>query len=116
VDHAKFPIAAAELPSGGAMIPQSKRRKVRTAALLGLLPGIGLAYAAPWPTVVVATLGVLVGLKVAGFFWLGVPFFICAAVASAVAGAMYAHRYNQTGRRTPLFAAERRLEARLRQR
>jgi hypothetical protein len=82
----------------------------------GVFPGIGLAYAAPWPTVLLATLGVLIGWKVLGFIFLGLPFLVCAAVASAVAGAMYAHRYNQTGRRTPLFAAERRLEARLRER
>src|SRR5262245_29370725 len=43
------------LQRGGAPLPLSLRRSVPRGVLLGcLLPGLGLAYAAPWPIVAVS--------------------------------------------------------------
>jgi hypothetical protein len=87
---------------GGAQQP----RKIVTGALIaGLVPGLGLAYAAPWKVVAVATLVVVVGFKFLSFFslfMLGVPFLVVAAVVSALLGALYTWQYNKTGRRTEL--------------
>jgi hypothetical protein len=85
---------------GGAQQP----RKIVTGALIaGLVPGLGLAYAAPWKVVAAAT--VVVVFKVLSFFslfMLGVPFLVVSAVVSAILGALYTWQYNKTGRRTEL--------------
>jgi hypothetical protein len=87
---------------GGAGQP----RKIVTGALIaGLVPGLGLAYAAPWKVVAVATLAVVIGFKILSFvslFMLGVPFLVVAAAVSALLGALYTWQYNQTGQRTAL--------------
>ncbi|HVY46028.1 MAG TPA: hypothetical protein VHB21_09120 [Minicystis sp.] len=95
--------------TSGAPLPMALRRSVPLGLVLGgLFPGLGLAYAAPWSVVAVATIAVVVGFKVLSFFWLGVPFLMLAVLASAAAGAVYTWRYNQTGRRTAVFDAPNR--------
>lgn len=91
-------------------LPLAARRDVRVAALLGaLFPGAGLAYAAPWSVALIGTVAVWVGFKIlamVSFFFLGVPFLVAAAACSALLGGLYAHRYNQTGRRARLLEDE----------
>lgn len=100
-------VGAALVPGDGAMQP-ARRRKLGTAIVVGgLLPGFGLAYAAPWPIVVAASIVVVVGAKVIAMIpivstFLLVPFLVVCAVASAILGGLYAHRYNEQGRRAPL--------------
>jgi len=93
------------LQTGGAPLPMSMRRSVPRGVLLGcVLPGLGLAYAAPWPIVAVGTLVVVVGFKVLAWISLlfAVPFLIAAAVLSGILGGLYTWQYNQMGRRAPL--------------
>lgn len=101
---------------GGAQQP----RKIVTGALVaGLVPGLGLAYAAPWKVVALATVVVVVGFKVLSFislFMLGVPFLVVAAAVSAILGALYTWQFNRTGRRVALGSdpeIRRRLPGRL---
>lgn len=83
-------------------------RDVRVGAVLGgLFPGFGLIYAAPWPVVLLGTLVVWLGFKVlaaVSLFFFAIPFLVAAAAVSAVLGALYAHRFNQEGRRARLLA------------
>lgn len=89
-------------------LPPERRRKLAVGMVLGgLFPGFGLAYAAPWPIVVVASALVVVGVKVVSLIpflssFLLVPFLVVCAIASAVLGGMYAWTYNQEGKRAPL--------------
>jgi hypothetical protein len=93
----------------GSALPASLRRSVPAGLVLGgLFPGIGLAYAAPWSVVLVATVAVIVGFKILSLVWLGIPFLMLSVIASAAAGAAYTWRYNQTGKRTPLLEPEQR--------
>jgi len=86
----------------GRPLPPSLRRSVPAGVVWGgLFPGLGLAYAAPWTAVAIATAIVVVGFKVLPFL-LAIPFLLCATVLSAVLGGIYTWRYNQTGRRSPL--------------
>jgi len=93
---------------GEGPLAPAKRRKVGVGVVLGgFFPGLGLAYAAPWPVVGVASVVVIVGYKILSF----IPFFsgmltmsflaIC-AIASAVLGGLYAWQYNQAGKRATL--------------
>jgi hypothetical protein len=93
---------------GEGPLAPARRRKVGLGVVLGgIFPGLGLAYAAPWPVVAVASAVVIVGYKILAF----IPFFsglltasflaIC-AIASAVLGGLYAWQYNQAGKRAPL--------------
>lgn len=81
-------------------------RKIATGVLLGaVIPGLGLAYAAPWKVVAAATIGVIVGFKVLSFislFLLGVPFLVVAAAISGILGGLYTWQFNQTGQRVAL--------------
>ncbi|MEP7125866.1 MAG: hypothetical protein ABJE95_33350 [Byssovorax sp.] len=80
-------------------------RKIATGVLLaGIVPGLGLAYAAPWKIVALATVVVVVGFKVLAFFslMLAVPFLAVAAAISAILGGLYTWQFNQTGRRVAL--------------
>ena len=84
------------------------------------MPGLGLAYAAPWKVVAVATLGVIVGFKILAFVSLmfAVPFLVASAVISAILGGLYTWQFNQSGRRLPLSSdpeIRRRLPSRLKQ-
>jgi hypothetical protein len=105
-------------PSKGLTGPQQPR-KISTGVLLGgVVPGLGLAYSAPWKVVAVATLGVIVGFKFLAFFSLmfAVPFLVAAAVVSAILGGLYTWQFNQTGRRVALSSdpeIRRRLPSRL---
>jgi hypothetical protein len=94
---------------GGSPLPVSLQRSVARGALLGgVLPGLGLAYAAPWTVTVLATLTVVVGFKVLGAIsiMLAMPFLVLACVVSAVYGALYTWRYNQVGKRAALSEDE----------
>jgi hypothetical protein len=83
-------------------LPRSLQRSVPAGvALGGLLPGAGLAYAAPWASAAIATAVVFVGFELLPLL-LAIPFLLCAMIVSAVLGGLYTWRYNQTGRRSPL--------------
>lgn len=94
-------------------------RKISLGVLLGgILPGVGLAYAAPWKVVAAASLIVVVGFKILGFLPLlfAIPFVLVAAVISAILGGLYTWQFNQSGKRLPLSSdpeIRRRLPARL---
>ena len=100
---------------GGAQQP----RKIATGVLVaGIVPGLGLAYSAPWKVVALATVVVVVGFKILAFFslMLAVPFLAVAAAISAILGGLYTWQYNQTGRRVALSSdpeIRRRLPGRL---
>lgn len=89
-------------------VPQPYRpapaKSVTLAVLLAaLLPGIGLAYAAPLRTVFLWTLAmVILGNLVAAHLVLGPIFWTGASVVSALFGGLYAVRYNQEGQRSTL--------------
>lgn len=109
----------------GGDLPAERRRKLGLAVLLGgLFPGLGLAYAAPWPIVLAASVVVVVGAKVLALIplvssFLLVPFLVVCAIASALLGGMYAWSYNQEGKRAALGdepVSPRQLLARLRKR
>ncbi len=115
----------------GALMDQSKSieqglrtrqpRKVSIGVLLGLVvPGLGLAYAAPWKVVAVGTIAVIVGFKILAFvsFLFAIPFLLAAALISAALGGLYTWQFNQTGRRLPLSSdpeIRRRLPSRFKQ-
>jgi hypothetical protein len=83
-------------------LPPSLRRSVPAGIALGaLFPGAGLAYAAPWSVVAGATLAVIIGFKLLPLL-LAIPLLLCATALSGVLGGVYAWRYNQSGRRSPL--------------
>ena len=96
-------------------------RKVSIGVLLGLVvPGLGLAYAAPWKVVAVGTIAVIVGFKILAFISLlfAVPFLLAAALISSALGGLYTWQFNQTGRRLPLSSdpeIRRRLPGRFKQ-
>lgn len=96
-------------------------RKVSIGVLLGLVvPGLGLAYAAPWKVVAVGTIAVIVGFKILAFvsFLFAIPFLLAAALISAALGGLYTWQFNQTGRRLPLNSdpeIRRRLPSRFKQ-
>lgn len=79
-------------------------KSVALAVLLAaLLPGIGLAYAAPLRTIVLWTLAMIfMGNLVATHLVLAPLFWTGASVLSALFGGLYAVRYNQEGQRSTL--------------
>ena len=86
----------------GRPLPPSLRRSIPAGvALGGLLPGLGLAYAAPWTVVALATFVVVVGFEILPLI-LAIPFLAAATLVSAALGGGYAWKYNQTGRRSAL--------------
>jgi hypothetical protein len=101
-------VGSAIMLADKAGVPAERRRKVALGVLLGgLFPGIGLAYAAPWPVAAVASVVVIVGVKVLAFIpivstFLLVPFVVVCVLASAVLGGLYTWSYNQAGKRAPL--------------
>jgi hypothetical protein len=92
----------------GMALPPERRRKLALGVVLGgLIPGLGLAYSAPWPVVLASSAVVVVGYKVLAILpifssLLLIPFLAVCAVASAVLGGLYTWQYNQTGKRSPL--------------
>lgn len=89
-------------------LPLDRRRKVALGVVLGgLFPGLGLAYTAPWPVVVMTSVVVILGYKLLALIpifssFLLVPFLVVCAVASGVLGGLYTWRYNQGGKRAPI--------------
>lgn len=82
------------------------RKSVTVAVVLGaLVPGIGLAYAAPLRVVLAASLLVLVFGKVLVATFVFAPlFWVFATGVSALFGGLYAVRYNQEGHRARLLS------------
>ncbi|MDI1445804.1 hypothetical protein [Polyangium sp. 6x1] len=82
------------------------RKSVTLAVVLGaLVPGIGLAYAAPLRVVLAASLLVMVFGRVLGASLIFAPlFWVFAIGVSALFGGLYAVRYNQEGHRAPLLS------------
>ncbi|HVK69497.1 MAG TPA: hypothetical protein VM694_33800 [Polyangium sp.] len=85
------------------MTPQ---KSVTLAVVLGaLVPGIGLAYAAPLRVVLPASLLVIVFGKLLAPLLIFAPlFWVFAIGVSALFGGLYAVRYNQEGHRAPLLS------------
>ncbi|MDI1475857.1 helix-turn-helix domain-containing protein [Polyangium sp. y55x31] len=83
-----------------------ERKSVTVAVVLGaLVPGIGLAYAAPLRVVLAASLLVLVFGKVLVATFIFAPlFWVFAIGVSALFGGLYAVRYNQEGHRARLLS------------
>ncbi len=97
-------LGALGLP-GASATGLAQPRKIATGALIGaVVPGLGLAYSAPWKVVALATVVVVVGFKVLAFFSLmfAVPFLVAAAALSGILGALYTWQYNQAGHRVSL--------------
>lgn len=88
--------------------PLASRRKISVGVIVGgLFPGLGLAYSAPWPIVVGASVVVILGAKIISLIpivsaFLLVPFLVVCAIASGLLGGAYAWSYNQAGKRAPL--------------
>ncbi|TKD06244.1 hypothetical protein [Polyangium fumosum] len=85
------------------MTPQ---KSVTLAVVLGaLVPGLGLAYAAPLRVVLPASLLVIVFGKLLAPLLIFAPlFWVFAIGVSALFGGLYAVRYNQEGHRAPLLS------------
>ena len=75
-------------------------------ALFGLLGPIGLAYAAPWMTVVLGTLVYAIAWKIPVVHSIVAMLAVLIHLACALLGAAYAWRYNRGGRRAPLLTPE----------
>lgn len=86
--------------------PEDGKKSLLYGALFGLLGPIGLAYAAPWLTVVVSTVIYAVLWKIPVINHLLSFFLIFIHLATALLGAAYAFRYNQTGKRSSLLPPE----------
>lgn len=101
-------VGAAGMIGGGTALPPERRHSLALGVILGgLIPGIGLAYSAPWPVVAASSAVVLLGYKVLALIpvfstLLLIPFLAVCALASAVLGGLYTWQYNQTGKRSPL--------------
>ena len=93
--------------SRGRHLVKHRRKSVAIAALLGLIPGVGLFYAAPLGSAIAWTVLMWVGLELlaavplfgAGLAGLAWPALV---IASAILGAKYASRFNEMGRRARL--------------
>ncbi len=97
----------AKLGGGEMALPPDKRRNVAVGVLLGVIPGFGLFYSAPWPVAIGASIVVFVGFKVLAFIpvlgsLLLFPFIGVCMVASGILGGLYTWQYNQKGKRSPL--------------
>ncbi|MDI3284017.1 hypothetical protein [Polyangium sp. 15x6] len=82
------------------------RKSVTLAVVLGaLVPGIGLAYAAPLRVVLAASLLVMLFGRVLGASLIFAPlFWVFTVGVSALFGGLYAIRYNQEGHRARLLS------------
>ena len=93
--------------SDGSALAPGKRRRLGVGILLGLIPGIGLFYAAPLPVAMAASLAfiaccwVISLIPILSSFLIPLFVMVC-ALGSAVLGGLYTWQYNQTGKRTPL--------------
>ncbi len=83
-----------------------EHKSVTLAVVLGaLVPGIGLAYAAPLRVVLAASVLVVLFGRVLGASLIFAPLFWVLAIAtSALFGGLYALRYNQEGHRARLLS------------
>jgi len=72
-----------------------------------LLGPWGLAYSAPWVTVLLTSAAYIVALNIPIIRSIVAMFAVIIHVACALAGLAYAWRYNQNGKRTPLLPPER---------
>ena len=90
--------------------PKKGEKSILYGALFGLLGPLGLAYAAPWMTVLISVVVyaiycAMVKIPVLGYLLAyGVPLIHLACV---FAGAAYAHRFNKFGKRMPLLPPEK---------
>jgi hypothetical protein len=86
--------------------PAPGEKSVLYGALFGLLGPIGLAYAAPWTTVVVSTLVYALLWKIPLINTILGAFVAFVHLGTALVGGAYAFRFNQHGKRTPLLPPE----------
>jgi len=84
-------------------LPQRRQKSVLLAFVAAFfLPGIGLFYAAPIFSAVVATVACALLMKLAALPFVGWAIGVALALSSGAAGALYAKAFNRTGRRTEI--------------
>ena len=86
--------------------PEDGKKSVLYGALWGLIGPIGLAYSAPWLTVLLSTVVYAVLWKIPVVNSILGALFIFIHLTTALLGAAYVFRYNQTGRRSSLLPPE----------
>jgi hypothetical protein len=86
--------------------PEEGKKSMLYGALWGLLGPIGLAYAAPWLTVLLSTVVYAVLWKIPIVNSILGALFVFIHLATGLLGAAYAFRYNQTGQRSSLLPPE----------
>lgn len=109
--HARIAVAAGQVvvrQAKAAVLakPKDGEKSIALGGLLGLLGPWGLAYSAPWTTVILASAAYLVALNIPIVRSIVAMFAVVIHVACALAGLAYAWRYNQNGKRTPLLPPE----------
>ena len=87
--------------------PREGEKSIALGGLLGLLGPWGLAYSAPWVTVLLASAAYIVALNIPIIRTIVGMFAVIIHLVCALAGLAYAWRYNQNGKRTPLLPPER---------
>jgi hypothetical protein len=87
--------------------PKEGEKSIALGGLLGLLGPWGLAYSAPWVTVLLTSAAYIVALNIPIIRTIVGMFAVIIHVACALAGLAYAWRFNQNGKRTPLLPPER---------
>ncbi|MEO7097614.1 MAG: hypothetical protein ABI175_30410 [Polyangiales bacterium] len=86
--------------------PEEGKKSILYGALWGLLGPIGLAYSAPWLTVLLSTVVYAVLWKIPIVSSILGALFIFIHLATGLLGAAFAFRYNQTGQRSSLLPPE----------
>ena len=86
--------------------PKEGEISIALGGLLGLLGPWGLAYSAPWVTVILASAAYIVALNIPIIRTIVGMFAVIIHIVCALAGFAYAWRYNQNGKRTPLLPPE----------
>lgn len=86
--------------------PRPGEKSVALGGLLGLLGPWGLAYSAPWVTVIVASLGYAIALNIPIIRSIVAMFAVVIHLVCAIAGLLYTWRFNQNGKRTPILPPE----------
>jgi hypothetical protein len=86
--------------------PEEGKKSILYGALWGLLGPIGLAYSAPWLTVLLSTVVYAILWKIPIVNSILGALFIFIHLATGLLGAAFAFRYNQTGQRSSLLPPE----------
>jgi hypothetical protein len=96
-------VLARETARGGPLVPSGEHKSLAVSGVLSFFFGpVGWLYAAPIKTAVPAAIGTLIALSILPRFLL-LPFLLPLMAASGVAGALYAWKYNRSGKRVPIL-------------